>query len=225
MRYRVRKQVREAVLEVFLMLEISWLPFIAASVFVILVPGQDLTLVISRALSWGTGAGVETAAGVSTGLLVHTIVVTLGVGALLQTSTTLLLVLKTGGALYLAYLGVMLLRTSAELDVSQDGHPRISAWRTFMQGAVSNMSNPKIVLFYLAFLPQFVPAKMAHPTLALFLLGTTFAVLTFLIKAPIAVFAGQLSASVRRNPRILVRVHKGSGLVLLLLGALLVFEH
>lgn len=206
------------------MLELSWLAFTAASLLVILIPGQDMTLVISRALSAGTRAGVVTAAGVSAGLLVHTMLVTLGVGALLQASGQLFAVLRLGGALYLLYLGVSLWRASGELALSSGKQAGMTTARAFTQGALSNMSNPKILLFYLAFLPQFVPARIAHPVLALFVLGASFAALTFLIKAPIAVFAGALSASVRRNPRILTRVHRASGVLLIALGLMLAFE-
>lgn len=207
------------------MLELSWPAFIAASLLVILIPGQDMTLVISRALSAGTRAGVVTAAGVSTGLLVHTALVTLGVGALLQASDRLFTVLRLVGALYLLYLGVSLLRSSGELALASGKPSGMSTLRSFTQGALSNMSNPKILLFYLAFLPQFVPARITQPVLALFVLGASFAALTFLIKAPIAVFAGWVSASVRRKPGILRRVHQASGLVLIVLGLMLAFEH
>ncbi|WP_423762626.1 LysE family translocator [Burkholderia sp. NLJ2] len=206
------------------MLHLSWLPFIATSLLIILTPGQDMVLVMSRTLSSGTRAGIVTAAGVSVGLIVHTMLATLGVGALLQASAWLYTLLKLAGALYLLYLGVMLLRSSGELTLSGSKGAPASALRTFMQGALSNVSNPKIVLFYLAFLPQFVPADSTRPMLSLFILGVTFAGLTFLVKGPVALFAGLLSASIRRNPRILTRIHRTSGVVLLALGVKLAFE-
>lgn len=89
---------------------------------------------------------------------------------------------------------------------------------------LSNVSNPKVALFYLAFLPQFVPAGAPRPMLSLFVLGTTFACLTFLVKGPVALFAGLLSTSIRRNPRILTRMHRVSGAVLIALGVKLAFE-
>ncbi|AXF25677.1 threonine transporter RhtB [Burkholderia pyrrocinia] len=206
------------------MLHLSWLPFIATSLLIILTPGQDMVLVMSRTLSGGTRAGIVTAAGVSVGLIVHTMLATLGVGALLQASEWLFTLLKLAGALYLLYLGVVLLRSSGELTLSGSHGAPVSALRTFTQGALSNVSNPKIVLFYLAFLPQFVPADAPRPMLSLFVLGVTFAGLTFLVKGPVALFAGLLSASIRRNPRILTRIHRTSGVVLLALGVKLALE-
>ncbi|VWC06755.1 threonine transporter RhtB [Burkholderia arboris] len=208
------------------MSHLSWLPFIATSLLIIVTPGQDMVLVMSRTLSGGTRAGLVTAAGVSVGLLVHTMLATLGLGALLQASEWLFTALKVIGAVYLLYLGITLLRSSGErtLASSGNGGAQASRLRTFAQGALSNVSNPKVALFYLAFLPQFVPAGAAHPMLSLFVLGATFAGLTFLVKGPVALFAGLLSASIRRNPRILTRMHRVSGVVLLGLGVKLALE-
>ncbi|KWK88156.1 LysE family translocator [Burkholderia ubonensis] len=206
------------------MLHVSWLPFLATSLLIIVTPGQDMVLVMSRTLSGGTRTGVVTAAGVSVGLIVHTMLATLGLGALLQASEWLFTVLKLAGALYLLYLGVTLLRSSGELTLSSGGRAPESALRTFAQGALSNVSNPKVALFYLAFLPQFVQADAVRPMLSVFVLGATFAGLTFLVKGPVALFAGLLSTSIRRNPRILTRMHRISGVVLLGLGVKLALE-
>ncbi|WP_323121370.1 LysE family translocator [Burkholderia alba] len=206
------------------MLHISWLPFIATSLLIILTPGQDMILVMSRTLSGGIRAGIVTAAGVSVGLIVHTTLAALGLGAILQASEWLFTGLKLVGALYLLYLGITLLRSSGELVLSGSHDAPKSRLRTFAQGALSNVSNPKIALFYLAFLPQFVPTDATHPMLTLFVLGATFAGLTFLVKGPVALFAGLLSTSIRRNPHILTRMHRISGVVLLALGVKLAFE-
>ncbi|KVG35286.1 LysE family translocator [Burkholderia diffusa] len=203
---------------------LAWLPFMATSLLIILTPGQDMVLVMSRTLSGGTRAGLVTAAGVSVGLLVHTMLATLGLGALLQASEWLFTALKMIGALYLLYLGITLLRSSGELTLASGRDAPASTLRTFAQGALSNVSNPKVALFYLAFLPQFVLGGATHPMLSLFVLGTTFAGLTFLVKGPVALFAGVLSTSIRRNPRILTRMHRASGAVLLGLGVKLAFE-
>nr|MBA2411664.1 LysE family transporter [Burkholderiaceae bacterium] len=100
------------------MLEVSWLLFIAASLVLIVTPGQDMVLVMSRSIAQGAAAGVATAAGVSVGLVGHTILATAGLGAILRTSEWLFVVLKLAGAAYLIYLGIGQLRTRrTELDV------------------------------------------------------------------------------------------------------------
>jgi len=134
-----------------------------------------------------------------------------------------LLALRLAGAAYLVYLGIQMLRSkNHELAVSA-GRPR-SLWRPFLDGALSNVSNPKIAVFYFAFLPQFVLPGAAHPTLSVFVLGLVFAGLTFLVKAPVGLGAGLLSDWLRSRPQVLAWLHRTSGTVLIGLGFKLAFE-
>jgi threonine/homoserine/homoserine lactone efflux protein len=203
--------------------EVSWLLFIVASMVLIVTPGQDMILVMSRSIAQGAAAGVATAAGVSVGLVGHTLLATLGLGAILRTSDWLFLALKLVGAAYLVYLGVQLLRTRGHELALPCGAPRSLA-RLFVDGALSNVSNPKIAVFYFAFLPQFVLPGAAHPTLSVFVLGLLFAALTFLVKGPVGLGAGLLSAWLRARPQVLTWVYRSSGAVLVGLGLRLAFE-
>ena len=182
------------------MIDASWLLFIVASLLLIVTPGQDMI-----------------------GLVGHTILATLGLGAILRTSEWLFIALKLVGAAYLVYLGVQLLRsTSHELAITSG--VRRSLWRLFFDGALSNVTNPKIAVFYFAFLPQFVAPGAVHPTLAVFVLGLVFAGLTFLVKGPVGLGAGMLSGWLREHPRTLAWVYRSSGAVLIGLGIKLAFE-
>ena len=205
------------------MVDISWILFIGASLAIIIAPGQDLVLVMSRSLGQGSRAGVITAAGVSTGLLGHTLLATFGLGALLIASQMAFTVLKFVGVAYLIYLGGRLLLSGAKnIDLylaSNRSHRRL-----FWQGAFSNLSNPKITLFYFAFLPQFVPATSQQPTLSIFVLGAVFAALTFLVKGPFGYFAGTLSSWFRSNPKVLAWMFRSSGFALIGLGIGLALE-
>lgn len=203
--------------------EVSWLLFIVASLLLIITPGQDMMLVMSRSIAQGEAAGVATAAGVSTGLVGHTLLATLGLGAILRTSEWLFLVLKLVGAAYLVYLGLQMLRTRTHTLALGAGAPR-SARRLFADGALSNVSNPKIAVFYFAFLPQFVHPAALHPTLSVFVLGLLFAALTFVVKAPVGWGAGRLSGWLRSRPGVLTLVYRSSGAVLIALGLKLAFE-
>jgi len=203
--------------------DVAWLLFIVASIALIVTPGQDMILVMSRSIAQGSAAGVATAAGVSVGLVGHTLLATLGLGAILRTSEWLFLVLKLVGAAYLVYLGIQLLRADRHVLVLSQGAPR-SLRRLFFDGALSNVSNPKIAVFYFAFLPQFVLPGAAHPTLAVFVLGLVFAALTFLVKGPVGLGAGMLSSWLRARPRVLAWIHRTSGAVLIGLGVKLAFE-
>lgn len=205
------------------MLEVTWLLFVIASLVLIVTPGQDMILVMSRSIAQGPAAGVATAAGVSVGLVGHTVLATLGLGAILRTSEWLFVALKLVGAAYLVYLGVQLLRTSKhELTVAACA-PR-TLWRLFFDGALSNASNPKIAVFYFAFLPQFVLPGAAFPTLSVFVLGLVFAGLTFVVKGPVGLGAGLLSGWLRSRPQALAWLYRTSGAVLLGLGLKLAFE-
>jgi threonine/homoserine/homoserine lactone efflux protein len=205
------------------MVEASWLLFIAASLVLIVTPGQDMILVMSRSVAEGAAAGVVTAAGVSVGLLGHTVLATVGLGAILRTSERLFLTLKLVGAAYLLYLGIGLLLTKRG-DLSLGSAAQRSLHKLFMDGAFSNLSNPKIAVFYFAFLPQFVSPSAQQPTLSVFVLGVAFALLTFLVKGPIGVFAGALSGWLRTRPSVLTWVYRSSGAILITLGAKLALE-
>ena len=205
------------------MIDVSWLLFIVASLVLIITPGQDMVLVMSRSIAQGAGAGVVTAAGVSLGLVGHTLLATLGLGAVLRTSEWLFVALKLAGAAYLIWLGIGLLRSGGgPLDMQIAS--RRSLLRLFFDGALSNVSNPKIAIFYFAFLPQFVLPGAAHPTLSVFVLGLLFAALTFLVKGPVGFFAGLLSGWLRARPGALAGLYRSSGAVLIALGLKLAFE-
>jgi threonine/homoserine/homoserine lactone efflux protein len=205
------------------MIDVSWLLFIVASLVLIITPGQDMVLVMSRSIAQGAGAGVVTAAGVSLGLVGHTLLATLGLGAVLRTSEWLFVALKLAGAAYLIWLGIGLLRSGGgPLDMQIAS--RRSLLRLFFDGALSNVSNPKIAIFYFAFLPQFVAPGATHPALSVFVLGLLFAALTFLVKGPVGFFAGLLSGWLRARPGALAGLYRCSGAVLIALGLKLAFE-
>jgi threonine/homoserine/homoserine lactone efflux protein len=197
--------------------------YVLASLALIATPGQDMMIVMSRSIAQGPLAGVATAAGVSVGLVGHTALATLGLGALLRTSDALFTALKLVGAAYLLYLGLTMI-FAAHDTLAPGAAPKRSALRLFVDGAVSNLSNPKIAIFYFAFLPQFVAPGATHPTLTIFALGLAFAALTFVVKAPIGVSAGALSAWLRARPAVLRWLFRSSGAVLVALSVRLALE-
>lgn len=191
--------------------------FIMTSVVIILTPGQDMILVMSRSLAQGQKAGVVTALGVSVGLMGHTILATLGLGALLMASDWLFNIIKILGAAYLIYIGYQLLTTKNHTLQTQDLES-ISYKKMFFQGALSNISNPKITIFYFSYLPQFIVPNGGSEALQLFILGTTFALITFTLKAPIGLVSGLLAFWIKTRPIVLNYIHKTSGAILVLLG-------
>jgi len=203
--------------------EASWALFVVASMAVILTPGQDTILVMSRSIAQGPGAGFTTAAGVSAGLVGHTLLATFGLGALLRASGSLFLAFKLLGAGYMLYLGFHELR-SRRVPLNLASLPPRPLNRLFVDGALSNLFNPYVVLFYFAFMPQFVLPAAQHPTLTIFVLGLTYAAMAFMVKAPVALFSGWLSGWLRSRPGALLWAHRSSGALLVGLGLKLALE-
>ena len=192
--------------------------YVVASLALIVTPGQDMIYVVTRSLAQGRAAGVLSAAGVCTGILVHTAIVALGIGALLQASETLFFLLKLAGAAYLVYLGLRLLLQRDALAPREAAAARLPSTKLFAQGVLSNVTNPKIVVFFLAFLPQFVSASDPHPTRHLVFLGVLYAAMGFAVKASVGVAAGSLSARLLRSNAALAWMNRVSGTILVALG-------
>lgn len=197
--------------------------FILTSLAIILIPGQDMVLVMSRGMTQGAKAGIVTAAGVSIGLLGHTILAVLGLGALLMSSEVVFTILKYIGATYLAYLGIKLIFSHVNEFELEGAKPK-PLRKIFIEGSLSNLTNPKITIFYFAFLPQFISTDIESPAVHLLILGFSFAVLTFLVKAPIGYFAGIASMWIRSRPIVIKFINRLSGVVLIGLGVKLAFE-
>jgi threonine/homoserine/homoserine lactone efflux protein len=192
--------------------------YVAASLALIATPGQDMIYVITRSLAQGRFAGVCSALGVCIGILVHTALAALGVGAILHASETLFMALKLAGAAYLIYLGLrMVLSRDSRSGIGVPG-PKLSPAALIWQGVLSNVTNPKIVLFFFAFLPQFVDPASEHATRDLAFLGVLYALLALPVKGTVAVVAGSLSERVLRNPSAITWMNRVSGGVLVLLG-------
>jgi threonine/homoserine/homoserine lactone efflux protein len=192
--------------------------YVAASLALILTPGQDMIYVIGRSLAQGRVAGLCSAIGVIIGILVHTALAAVGVGAILHASEALFTVLKLAGAAYLVYLGArMLLAREVAIDTHAGGE-RGSRLRLVLQGVLSNVTNPKIILFFFAFLPQFVDPASTHPTRDLVVLGVLYALLGLPVKCGVALIAARLSDRMRRTPAALTWMNRACGALLVALG-------
>jgi len=205
-------------------MEMVTLVFLLTSAVIIIVPGQDMILVMSRSIAQGPKAGIMTAFGVSVGLLGHTLLVMLGLGALLLASEFLFDIVKFIGAGYLVYIGYQLLR-SKDNSINMEDLPKISYKKMFIQGMISNITNPKVAIFFFSYLPQFVVSNGESQTMQLFILGVSFAILTFCIKAPIGFVSGLLSFWIKKRPIVLKYIHRTSGVILIGLGFKLALQN
>lgn len=155
------------------------LPLFALTVLVLnATPGVDLVFTVSRTLQHGVRTGLAGAAGISAGCVVHALGAAFGLAALLAVSTTAFTVLKGLGAAYLVWLAVGMLRSALATPAARTADVVAEApvphWRVFRQGLLTNVLNPKVALFFLAFLPQFIDADAPHKTLAFLALGGWF---------------------------------------------------
>lgn len=199
----------------------TWVMFTVAALAIIATPGPDIFYVLSRAVSAGRRAGSVSALGIASGEVVHTLLAVFGLAALLQASTVAFSALKYVGAVYLCYLGVRAIfdRSGAILENSQ----RAADWKVFRQAVLTNLFNPKAILFYVTFLPQFVNPNHGHPQLQLVVLGLTFALLDILVLEMLARSAGSVYSWLSQNARNERAVKCGTGTLLIGLGIRVAF--
>lgn len=196
--------------------------FILASWALILAPGPDMLYVITRGIAHGPRAGILSAVGVVCGILVHTTTTALGLALLLQASTVAFLIVKFAGAFYLVYLGIKSLRDKSAFELR--GQPAmVSSQKLFWQGVLSNVLNPKIAIFFLAFLPQFVDKNGSSVGLQMITLGLTFALFGLCFLVIVGYFAGAIGAWLTRQPQYTNLLRWLTGGVLIGLGVRLAF--
>lgn len=177
--------------------------YLLGVIVITLTPGPDMTFFISRSINQSTSAGLAAFAGALTGIFVHTALVALGLAALIVASPEFFLGLKIVGALYLAFLAYQALRNKSAFSVNQKATKRHSLFANFMQGLGINLLNPKIILFFMTFLPQFISADDPNATGKLFFLGFTFVIIAIPILVPLIFAAGKFSNWLMNNPKIM----------------------
>jgi threonine/homoserine/homoserine lactone efflux protein len=149
--------------------------FIAAAVMLNLTPGTDTMYILGRSMAHGSKAGVLSALGISTGAMFHTLAAASGLSLLLATSATAFSLIKYCGALYLIYLGIRSFFPTEKSGSNENQQNSKTNYRQiYISGIISNILNPKVALFFLAFLPQFIDPVYPHTILSFILLGSTF---------------------------------------------------
>jgi threonine/homoserine/homoserine lactone efflux protein len=169
-----------------------------------ITPGPDMSLFLAKTLAGGRKAGIATVLGTNAGCIVHTLLAALGVSALLAASPTAFLALKIVGAFYLLWLAYDAIRNGSALNVRPDRQDsRLSPFRLFMTGLGINLTNPKVVLFFVTFLPQFISAEDPNAAGKLAFLGLYFVLFSIPLSALMILSAERLIETLRRRPKIL----------------------
>ena len=194
-----------------------WL-FIVSGLLLNITPGPDTAYIIGRSAQLGWRGGAVAALGISTGCLVHVSAAAIGLSALLAASSAAFSLVKWVGAAYLCFIGVKMLLSRQSVPVAAAASDAISLRQVFLQGALTNALNPKVALFFLAFLPQFVAADSPHKAAAFALLGLIFIFNGTLWCLGVAAFAASAAGRIRQSGRALAWINRSLGGLFVYLG-------
>jgi RhtB (resistance to homoserine/threonine) family protein len=201
-----------------------WLLFLSAALALNLSPGPDLFFVLSRTLGHGRRVGLAAVAGVCSGAMVHVLAAALGLSLLLAAAPTLFAMLTYVGAAYLVWLGVSMWRSAGAAFLPKAATQQgVSAGQAFWQGVLVDVLNPKVVVFFMAFLPQFVREGHGSATAQLLLLGTLVVLGAFVVETLAVLGADQLAAWLRSNTAVTLWLERILGGIMVLLGLTLAF--
>ncbi|MGB3812853.1 MAG: LysE family translocator [Shinella sp.] len=192
--------------------------FLITSLVVILLPGTGVIYTLALGISGGFRAGLVAAFGCTLGIIPHILASVVGLAAVLHASALAFEILRVIGVAYLLFIAWSLLRESNAPDLGQEQAPAEKSFRIVRKGILTNVFNPKLSLFFLAFLPQFVPANASNATAQMLVLGGVFMLLTFLVFAVYAALAASLRRQVLSRPKIMVWLQRGFGAALGLMG-------
>jgi threonine/homoserine/homoserine lactone efflux protein len=176
--------------------------FAVATFIIAITPGPDMTLFVGRALSQGRSAGFACMAGAMTGIIVHTTLVALGLSALIVAAPAAFLALKIGGAGYLVFLAWQAVRKGAAFSPQTKAGPQRSFAQNWLTGLAINLLNPKIILFFMTFLPQFVSAGDPDAPGKLLFLGLLFIPLALPVTIPMVIAADRFAGLLRKSPTV-----------------------
>lgn len=212
----------ESPLFAFLLLSMNIVGFLSAAVLLTLMPGPDILFVITQSVTRGKRAGIIFAGGLCTGLIVHTLAVSLGLSFLLYSSSLAFFILKCFGAAYLIYLGVKAFIGRNQNMFIQPGMKGAES-RLYRKGILMNVLNPKVLLFFIAFFPQFVDQNTGNVMGKFLLLGGLFMLQAMIIFSCVALLAERLSRRVMQNKRFSFFMHIVEAVIYLGVGVSLFF--
>ncbi|WP_239763428.1 MULTISPECIES: LysE family translocator [unclassified Mammaliicoccus] len=196
---------------------VSFQLFLITVLIICITPGIDMMFILNRSISQGRDAGIYSALGVSVGAVVHTVLSGLGLSIILQTSVVLFTIIKIVGAVYLIYLGIqMFISKQSSISIKKTVYQ--SRRKLFVQGVITNVTNPKVALFFISFIPQFISVDNQYGPIPFLILGSIFAVMGAITSFIIAIFSSSLTTKLRDNIVAEKIINKISGAVFVILG-------
>jgi threonine/homoserine/homoserine lactone efflux protein len=191
--------------------------FLAASALLAIAPGPDIVYVLTRGVTQGPKAGFAAALGFAAGCIFHTLLAAVGIAALIRSSELAFDLVRYAGAGYLVWIGIQALRHRPSFSIDGASDKR-ALGLIFRQSVVGNMLNPKVTLFFLAFLPQFVNSEAGHVGMQMALLGALFMAVTVVVFGAVAIFSGWIGKWLRAKPVIGERLNVFAGITFIALG-------
>ena len=191
--------------------------FVGTAILLCLVPGPDNLFVLSLSLVFGSRAGLQVVLGLCTGLIFHTSLVALGLAAIIATSEQLLILIKIVGMSYLLYLAALSWKDSGRLNAEKP-QKQLTSWQLYRRGIIMNSTNPKVALFFLAFLPQFVDVSYGAISAQVMLLGFLFILSTILVFGAIALLAGYYSERLNQSAHSRIILNRSVSVIFVLLA-------
>lgn len=198
--------------------------FLTASILLTLAPGPDNIYIITRGIAQGRSAALAAALGFTTGLIGHTLVVAFGLAAVIRSSALLFGLIKFAGASYLLYLGYRTLRTREPLIAPEASDSLVGLRRVYWQSVLANLLNPKVSLFFLSFLPQFIHPAAGNGELQALFLGGIFMLETLVIFSLIALCSGSLGQWLHTRSAISRHLNHAAGATFIGIGLSLAFS-
>jgi RhtB (resistance to homoserine/threonine) family protein len=203
----------------------NYLVFIVSGIILNITPGNDTIYILSRSIAQGRKAGVVSALGIGTGALTHTIMASLGLSVILSKSILLFDIIKYAGVLYLVFIGIAtIISKNNPFNSQADIERSIDYKQIYKQGFLTNLFNPKVALFFLSFLPQFINPSINNTPIPFLILGLTFLTTGTIWCLFLAYASSFLSTMLRENERISIIMHKMCGMIFIGLGLKLALE-
>lgn len=199
-------------------------PFLFASLAICLAPGPDLAFVVASGISAGRRGGVLAAVGIALGVGVYVVLTALGVGALLRSEPAFAEAIRIGGAAYLGYLAFVTWRTAGSVPISDDSGDGVRGSTIFWRGTITNLTNPKVVLFFTAFLTQFVDPARGQVALQLLTLGLILQAIGLVVDGSVGLAAGTVREVFVRRPYLYVLLDRVAATVFAVLACALLAE-
>ena len=202
----------------------SYLIFVSASILLCIVPGQDMAYLLARYIAQGKKAGLIAALGINVGAYAHLIAAVIGLSAIIASSALVFTIVKWLGAAYLIFIGFQAIVKRGKLNIEKTEIRGKDAKAIFWQGFLSDALNPKVAIFYLAFLPQFVTEGGMNPTLQLLILGITVNMIGIIVSVILVYFSSMATEKLRNSNTFTTWLNRVMGTVFIALGLRLASE-